>query len=309
MSLNLKHPDGHALARRLVTEWADAVSENFAPKAMRGLGLAYDDLVADRPDLVMVSACLNGQTGPHRDYPGFGGQGSALAGFNYLTGWPDREPIGPYGTITDSLAPRFVAAALAGGLLHRRRTGRGSYVDISQVECAAWTLSDWLLAFRRDGIVGQRAGNDHPGALLHGVYRSAGDDRWVAIACWTDAELDTLRSVVGDDGDLDTWTSRRSPLDAAEVLQSVGVEAVPVQDFVDTHDDPQLAHRDHLVALEHPDAGVEHYERNGFRLEGFDQGYDRAAPVLGQDTDWVLGEVLGLAGAEQRRLRDDGALS
>ena len=114
VTLNLKHPEGHALAKRLVVEWADAVAENFAPRAMRGLGLAYDDLVGDKPDLVMISACLNGQTGPHRDYPGFGGQGAALSGFNYLTGWPDREPIGPFGTITDSLAPRFVATALAG---------------------------------------------------------------------------------------------------------------------------------------------------------------------------------------------------
>ena len=97
----------------------------------------------------MISACLNGQTGPHRDYPGFGGQGAALSGFNYLTGWPDREPIGPYGTITDSLAPRFVATALGAALLHHRRTGDGVYVDLSQVECAAWTLSDWLLAFKR----------------------------------------------------------------------------------------------------------------------------------------------------------------
>ena len=76
-----------------------------------------------KPDLVMVSACLNGQTGPHHDYPGFGGQGSALAGYNSLTGWPDREPVGPDGTITDSLAPRFVATALAAALLYRRRTG------------------------------------------------------------------------------------------------------------------------------------------------------------------------------------------
>ena len=88
----------------------------------------------------MVSACLNGQTGPHRDYPGFGGQGSALSGFNWLTGWPDREPVGPHGTITDSLAPRFVATALAAGLLHHRRTGEGVYLDVSQVEAGIYTL-------------------------------------------------------------------------------------------------------------------------------------------------------------------------
>ena len=78
---------------------------------MRSFGLDYASMVIEKPDLVMVSSCLQGQTGPHKDYPGFGGQGSALGGYNLLTGWPDREPVGPYGTITDSLAPRFVASA------------------------------------------------------------------------------------------------------------------------------------------------------------------------------------------------------
>ncbi len=89
VTLNLKHPDGIALAKRLVSEWADAVAENYAPRMMRSFGLDYDTLAAERPDLVMISACLQGNTGPHRNYPGFGGQGSALAGFNLLTGWPD----------------------------------------------------------------------------------------------------------------------------------------------------------------------------------------------------------------------------
>ena len=207
VTLNLKHPEGHALAKRLVVEWADAVGENFAPRAMRGLGLAYDDLVVDKPDLVMVSACLNGQTGPHRDYPGFGGQGAALSGFNYLTGWPDREPIGPFGTITDSLAPRFVATAMAAALLHHRATGDGVYVDLSQVECAAWTLSDWLLAYRREGVIGERA-RQRPSATRHctACFACAGDDRWVAIAAWNDDELrrlqrDHRRRRRGVDGD------------------------------------------------------------------------------------------------------------
>src|SRR5205085_6476178 len=158
IALNLSRPEGVAVACRLAL-WADAVAENFAPGAMAKWGLDYATLVKERPDLVMISTCLNGQTGPHRNYPGFGGQGSALSGFNHLTGWPDREPIGPYGTITDSLAPRFVATALAAALLHHRATGDGVYVDLSQVECAAWTLSDWLLAYKRDGVIGERLGN------------------------------------------------------------------------------------------------------------------------------------------------------
>src|SRR6266508_3110143 len=159
-TFNLKHPDAVALVRRLVVEWADAVAENFAPRAMRGFGLDYDTLAELKPDLVMVSACLNGQTGPHRDYPGFGGQGAALSGFNWNTGWPDREPVGPYATITDSLAPRFVATALAAGLLFRRRTGRGVYIDLAQVEAAVWSLTPWMLTCRLDGNAVMRNGND-----------------------------------------------------------------------------------------------------------------------------------------------------
>ena len=307
VTLNLKHAEGHALATRLVCEWADAVQENFAPRAMRGLGLAYGDLVKDKPDLVMISACLNGQTGPHRDYPGFGGQGAALSGFNFLTGWPDREPIGPYGTITDSLAPRFVATALAAALLHHRMTGNGVYVDLSQVECAAWTLADWLVAYKRDGVIGERLGNGHPAARLHGVYPCAGDDRWVAIACWTDDEVDRLRAIAGED--LDAWTRQREAIDVAQQLQDAGIEAVPVQDFADVDADPQVAARDHWVFRDHPDFGPGKYERNGFRIDGSPSDYDRSGPLLGQDNDWVLGDLLGLTAEEQERLRADGAFS
>jgi len=308
VTLNLKHPEAVALAKRLAFEWADAVSENYAPRAMRGFGLDYDILAADKPDLVMVSACLQGNTGPHRNYPGFGGQGSALSGFNLLTGWPDRAPVGPFGTITDSLAPRFVAVALAAGLLHHRRTGAGMYFDLSQVESAVYSLTPWLLEYRRNGRIVERLGNDDVSgrAKVHGAFRCAGEDRWVAIAAWDDDELTTLERVTG--GKLNEWVAGRSPSAAAEALQEVGLEAVPVQDFADAFADPQLAERGHYVALEHPVLGDGRYERNGFRLSDAPSEYDRPSPTLGQDNEWVLGELLGLDGAEIRRLTAAGAL-
>jgi len=311
VTFNLKHPKAVELVRRLAVEWADAVAENFAPRAMRGFGLDYDSLVVDRPDLVMVSACLNGQTGPHKDYPGFGGQGSALSGYNWLTGWADREPVGPHGTITDSLAPRFVATALAAGLLYRERTGHGVYLDVSQVEAALYTLSPWLLAYARNGVTGTRRGNDNPEAKLHGVFPCADEgevgDRWVAIAAWTDAELATLTSIAGLD--LAAWTATRTRADVAETLQAAGIEAVPVQDFGDVHDDPQVAHRGHFVAHTHPFLGDGLYERNGFRLSDAPSTYARPGPTLGQDQDWVLDEILGLSREEREALTDDGTFS
>lgn len=325
IAIDLKHPEGRELALCLV-DWADAVAENFAPKALAGLGLAYDQLVERKPDLVMVSACLNGQTGPHRDYPGFGGQGAALAGFNFLTGWPDREPIGPYGTITDSLAPRFVATALAAGLLHRRATGQGCYVDLSQVEAGIWSLSPWLAREARSGEVVARCGNRHERAVPHGAFPARGDDRWVAIAVWDDDEWARLAGVLGiDDPTLATadarharvdevealvaaWTADRDATAIAEQLQGLGIEAVPVQDFGDVHDDPQLAWRGHLVELEHPRLGPGRYERNGFRLSDAPSTYPAASPLLGEHSRYVVEELLGLGPAEHARLRELGVL-
>ena len=310
---NLKHPTAVGLVRRLIVEWADAVAENFAPRAMKGFGLDYPSLVQDKPDLVMVSACLNGQTGPHKDYPGFGGQGSALAGYNFLTGWPDREPVGPHGTITDSLAPRFVASALAAGLLHRRATGNGVYLDVSQVEAAIYTLTPWLLEYQATGVARGRVGNDHVGALVHGAFACADapdgrggttSDRWIAIAAWTADERDRLVAITGSD--IGEYTQVRQAVDVAETLQQAGLEAVPVQDFGDLHTDPQIAQRQHFVPLTHPFMGPGLYEHNGFRLSDAPVGYDRSGPTLGQDQEWVLGELLGLDPIEQARLAADG---
>ena len=281
---NLKHPKAVELVRRLVVEWADAVAENFAPRAMKGFGLDYDALVAHKPDLVMVSACLNGQTGPHKDYPGFGGQGSALAGYNFLTGWPDREPVGPHGTITDSLAPRFVATALAAGLLHRRRTGRGVYLDVSQVEAAIYSLTPWLLEYQATGVAPGSRRQRRPARVRprrvplrrrRRARRPVVGDRWVAIAAWTEAERDRLprRSPAPTSR---AYTATRAPLDVATELQAAGSRRCRSRTSATSTRIPQIAHRGHFVPLTHPFLGPGLYERNGFRLSDADR---RLRPV------------------------------
>jgi crotonobetainyl-CoA:carnitine CoA-transferase CaiB-like acyl-CoA transferase len=330
VTFNLKHPRALELVQRLIFEWADAICENFAPRAMKGFGLDYDSLAERKPDLVMISACLNGQTGPYKDYPGFGSQGAALSGFNALTGWPDREPVGPHGTITDSLAPRYVAAALAAGLHYRRRTGKGVYFDVSQVEAALHSLSPWLLDYHRDGIIRIRDGNRHAAAVPHGAFPCGDEngigDRWVTIACWSDDEWARLAARMGlDDASLATfearvaridevealvssWTATQQRIEVATALQADGIEAVPVDDFADLDVDAQLAHRQHFVPLDHPFMGPNNYERNGFRVSGLQSGYDRPGPTLGQDNDWVLGELLGCSAEEVAELEAVGAL-
>ncbi len=326
ITLNLKHEDGRAIARRLV-HWADAVVENFAPKAMQAWGLDYWQLQREKPDLVMLSTCLNGQSGPHRDYPGFGGQGAALSGYNYLTGWPDREPVGPFGTITDSLSPRFAATALAAALHFQRRTGNGVYLDVSQVETGVYSLSPWLLQQAMYGNAPAREGNHNPRAVPHAAFPCAGEDSWIAIACWNDRQWQTLATVAGLEAtrtptlpdrllaretiedEIGTWTSAHSAEELAARLQAAGVEAVPVADFrYLLQDDPQLAAREHFITLERERTGASIYERNGFRLSAARSSIDTPTPLLGEHTEAVLRDCLGLDVAEVQRLRAAGAL-
>src|SRR5262245_32646977 len=224
VALNLSRPEGIDVARRLALR-VDAVAENFAPGAMAKWGLDYASLVKGRPDLVMISTCLNGQTGPERHYPGFGGQGSALAGFNYLTGWPDREPVGPFGTITDSLSPRFAALLLASALLHRARTGEGQHIDLAQVEGGIVCLAETIVTYTANGEVLGRMGNRSRHAAPHGVFPSAGqagvDDRWVAIAVHDDDDWRRLVDALGApawaaDPALATLEGRQTRLDDLE---------------------------------------------------------------------------------------------
>ncbi|MCE2389919.1 MAG: CoA transferase [Proteobacteria bacterium] len=325
VALNLKRPEGVEVARRLI-DWADLVLENFSPRAMRGFGLDYATLSEEMPELVMVSSCMNGQTGPHRNYPGFGSQGSALGGYTLLTGWPDREPVGPFGTITDSLAPRFCATAMASALLFHRRTGRGVHIDISQVEAALYSLSPWLLDYSVNGRVTTGMGNRSPRAVPHGAFPCSGEDRWVALAAWTDQEWERLAAIVGVEdpalGELAArserideveaavaaWTRGRSREEAVETLQSAGLEAVPVQDWDDLLHDPQLAARGHIQPIEHALLGECFHQHNGFRLSDATAHYPRSAPQIGEHNREVLTEFLGYDAAEIERLEASGGV-
>jgi crotonobetainyl-CoA:carnitine CoA-transferase CaiB-like acyl-CoA transferase len=323
VTLNMKHPDARAIALRLV-EWADVVAENFAPGAMGRWGLAYEDLRSVKPDLVMISTCLHGQTGPEKDYPGFGGQGSALSGFNHLTGWPDREPLGPYGTITDSLAPRFAAAVVMAALLRRKRSREGAYLDLSQVECAVYSLGETIVEHSLTGEPPGRLGNRSREAAPHGAFRCIGDDRWIAIAIWNDEEWESLarEAGLGDprfasnaqrlenvdelEKNLEAWTSTQDRDALAERLQELGLEAWSVQDLEDCFNDPQLAHRGHFVPMEHPALGIHAHETLGFRLSDSPPSFTRPGPTLGRDNEEVYKGILRMSDDEYERLKADG---
>src|SRR5215208_5369963 len=204
ITLNLRDPRGVALARRLVAT-CDVVAENFSPGTMAKMGLGYDDLRAERPDIIMLSMALAGQTGPDRGNKGFGTVIQGAAGVTHLTGWPDRAPTGTGVAYTDFFAAHIAAFAVLAALEHRRRTGEGQYIDLSQQEASLEGLDAALIAATANGENAIRAGNRHPSAAPHGVYPCAGDDSWIAIAVMDDAQWRGLVRATG----APEWTAER----------------------------------------------------------------------------------------------------
>jgi crotonobetainyl-CoA:carnitine CoA-transferase CaiB-like acyl-CoA transferase len=327
IALDLSRADGRAVARDLA-RWADVVLASFSPGVLSRWGLDYPALSADRPDLVMLSSSIGGQTGPRSTLAGFGNVGSALSGLQGLAGWPDRPPIGPYGPYTDFLVPRLALVALLAALDFRRRTGAGCHLDLSHVDAGTCFLGAELADYCRTGRVAGRRGNADARFAPHGVYRcrpEAGADRFVAIAVRTDAEWRALAAQLARSGSgrpadvpprrsrwadrqLAAWVAGRRAEDVERVLQALGVPAhvaAAPQDFLR---DPQIAHRGHLVWLPHRVHGRTVVEGPRFLLSGTPGRVTRPAPLLGQDTDRVLTRILGYPPARVAELRRAGAL-
>jgi benzylsuccinate CoA-transferase BbsF subunit len=162
--------------------WADVVTESFAPGVIGRIGLDYESLRGIKPDLIVISSCLMGQTGSLRNFAGFGNLAASVTGFQLYAGWPDRAPAGPAGAYTDYISARYNAIAILAALDHRRRTGEGQYIDQSQAEAAFHFLAPELLDHSLTGRTRTRVGNDDREMFPHGVFRALGADRWVAIA-------------------------------------------------------------------------------------------------------------------------------
>ena len=300
------NPQGRELVLDLV-RWADVVTESFTPRAMRGWDLTWETIHEVNPRAIMMSSCLMGQSGPLAEFAGFGNLAAAFAGFTPLCGWSDRAPAGPFGAYTDYVAPRFATAALLAALDERDRTGRGQYIDVSQLEAAIHFLTPALLQYLLTGEQWSANGNDDPQMSPHGVFPSEGEDRWVAIACRNDADRAALESVLNGQA-LEEWTVARSPQDAMATLQAAGVPAHVVQTSADCFADPQLIHRNHFVDLVHPTQGKSVVEGARILFSRTPARPPQVAPTMGADNDAVLRELLRYSDERIIELVASGAL-
>ena len=314
ITLNMAKPEGVALAKKLAG-LSDAIVENFTPRVMANWNLDYENLKKTKADIIMLSLSTMGNTGPRRDYTGFGPTVQAFSGLTHLTSYPDGPPLGPGTAYADHVAALFACLALLGAFEYRRRTGEGRHIDISQVEAMASLLGDAFVPSQE--------------SVTSGVYQCQGDDRWCALSVSTDEEWRGLKKALGNppwaeekrfatltkrlenkkalDSLIEAWTQGHSAEEAMVVLQKQGVAAGVVQSARDLAQDPQLKHRGFFVELEHPEMGRTISDATPIRLSETPPRY-RPAPLPGQDNEYVYGELLGLSKGEINRLKEQGAI-
>ncbi len=331
VTLNLKTEEGRALARRIV-EQSDVVANNFTPGTMEKFGLGYEAVREFKKDVVYISMSMHGQDGPEAKYLGYGLTMGAVTGLHHLCGLPDQEPAGTGTNFPDHVPnPTHAAFAILAALRHRRRTGVGQFIDVAQIEPTIALLGPVVMDYTANGKVANRVGNQHIAGAPHGVYPARGEDRWIAISAPGEIAWRALLQVLEDpalaqdarfasetarwqhrlklDAALGGSTARHDALELALQLQQRGVAAGPVQDAADVlQRDPQLQARGHWVYLDHPEMGRTVYNALPFRMSRTPGFPHRPAPLLGEHTDEVLRDRLGLAQSEIDALHANGAL-
>jgi crotonobetainyl-CoA:carnitine CoA-transferase CaiB-like acyl-CoA transferase len=305
--LDLKNPDAVAIARDLAAK-ADVLVENYATGVMDRLGLGADTLREINPGLIYVSASGMGRTGPDSHAVAYGTLLQCYAGFAGLNRHPSVPPRVGLAWL-DPMCGLLIAFMVAAGLWARRRYGLVARVDFSMIEAMLWTMAEPLLQTQL-GDRPRPRGNESDRCAPHGVYRCAGDDQWIGIAVRNDAEWQALCSQVpeldgGDrtaaDAALSAWCLPRPAAEAASLLTRAGIPAAPVTGSFD------LVESDHLRTRGFWD------DAGGGWVPGLPwrASYGRVigpAPKLGEHTDAVLRDVLGLGADRIAALRAGGAL-
>jgi benzylsuccinate CoA-transferase BbsF subunit len=270
-----------------------------------------------------------GSEGPYKNLPAFGMVLTPIAGLPNFIGWPGKEPL-PVGVsaYTDCISPRYAATALIAALDYRKRTGKGQLLDISQFETAISFILPGVLDYAVNGKEPERIGNASPTACPHGIYRCKGNDRWCTIVVtrpeeWRALCLEMGTETLGQDPKFKTfsqrkaneaaldelitaWTSKHSPEEVMERLQKVGVAAGVVENIKDVLNDPQLKQRNLFWKMDHPEMGEFTHLGESFMLSKTPSKAFSPSPLLGEHTEQIFTELLGMKDDEFVRLMADG---
>ncbi len=335
VTLNLRTDRGKDLLRSLIRV-SDVVTENFAAGVFARMGFSYDELQELREDIIYVSNCGFGQTGPYRSFRTWGPTVQACSGLSFTCALHGHEPAGWGYSYMDHMGANYMALGLLAAIVHRNRTGEGQWVDMSCTEAAATlTGTDILDADvndrppRRPGTVDSNR-SVHPAMAPHGIYPAVGDDAWIAIACRDDAdwevlcrctgagwedrdELRTLTGRLAHQDELDAmvgvWTASHDRFKIAEMLRVAGIPSAPVAKPEDRIEHDQVTSDWGLwPTVHHPMIGTVRVDGLPVHLSQTDWVIDRPAPCLGQHNMYVWNGLLGLTVDEVNDLSARGVL-
>jgi len=326
MTVDLRKDKGKEVFKKLVAV-SDVFVENNAYGLMDRFGLGYSVLSRVNPKLIMCSMPGYGNTGPYKEYVGFGLLLEALIGHAWLRGYADSDPTTnnpayPCDTTGGATAAFMILSALR----HRKRTGRGQLIDLAQTEAFMPHLGQSIMDYTMNGRVQRTVGNRDSGLSMapHGCYCCKGHDRWLVIAVSSDEEWRGLCRAMGEpawtkevrfsdalsrlrnhdemDKLIEAWTLNHDHYALMHLLQREGVPAGPVMDGRDCYNDPHLKERGFLVRVTHPEAGTHLYPGFMVKMYGTPLTYRMPAPCLGEHNEYVYKKLLGVPDAEYAAL-------
>lgn len=323
--LNLKQPEAVVLAKKIV-QISDVASENMRPGVMDSIGLGYEVLREVKPDIIMLSSSSFGSEGPLRRYGGYAPSFACYSGLAHLTGYSDGPP-NPLTGSTDLMSATTSAFAIMAALNHRQHTGQGQHIDMASVESLAVFTGDALMEYIMNGRVQSRNGNHDRIMAPHNCYRCRGEDKWVSIAVATDEEWQAFCNAAGhpewasDERFADAysrwknerelndligeWTVNYTHYEVTEILQKAGVAAMPSFSNEEIFSDPHFKARELAVEVEHPSMGKQVVLGPPWRFSETPARVTKSAPTIGENNEYVFGEILGMSGKEIARLMEE----
>lgn len=332
ITLDMSYPVARTLALQL-TAMSDVVIENFTPRVMSNWGLSYEELREVRKDVIFVSMSGFGQTGPWKDFVAFAPTIQSLGGHTFLTSYDKDRPIGIGYSYADTIAGLYCALAVLAALEYRNVTGLGQFIDLSEYEAVCTLIGPVFLDSTADQMEIRPQGNRSYSTLAapHGCYPCLGNDRWCVIAVFNEVEWRALRGVMGDppwamgdefstspsrkmhelelDRNIEKWTIKHPAEEIVQRLQEANVASGVVQNAKDLAGDPQLLARHFFKEIKHPILGITKTDRCPIIFKGRKGGPWKSSPSLGEDNQYVYGELLGLPKDAIRAYKKRGVIS
>ncbi len=327
VSVDLQHAEGRRIVKELVGI-SDIVVDNSSPGVMARLGLDHESLAGLKPDIITVSLTACGESGPLARTVAYAPTITALGGLNGLTGYGDGET--PYLTNVgygDANAAVHAVFAVLAALWHREETGEGQHIELSETEAVTALLGEAFMEYSMTGMLPGPRGNADAAMCPHGIYRAAGDDKWIAIAVKGEEEWRGLCTALGAtdwleerrfadtfsrlrhraelDSLVGAWTAQREVEDAVRILQEAGVAATQVMSVEDQFIDRHYRARKTFEEVLHPLVGVEVLPGIPWKMSRSAGSIRRPAPCLGEHNTYVFTTLLGYSDKEVRRLEEE----